>query len=54
MSKMNAVSLARIQGGSWISELGGGICCGVAIGLAIESAGAAIPMAIGTCMWALG
>ena len=53
MTKMDTMTLAQIQGGSWLSEFGGGLCCGIAIGEAFATGGILIPVAVGTCLWAL-
>ena len=53
MKDLNGGTLEQIQGGSWLSDFGGGLACGAAIGFAIGTGGWAIPGAIGTCLWAL-
>jgi hypothetical protein len=54
MRTMDGVTLEQIQGGSWLSEFGGGMACGISIGMAIETGGILVPVAIATCLWALG
>jgi uncharacterized membrane protein (Fun14 family) len=54
MHTLDMQDLIALEGGSWLSDFGGGLCCGIAIGEAVATGGVLVLVAIGTCAWALG
>jgi hypothetical protein len=55
MKDLDQIVLDELQGGGWLSDFGGGMACGLAIGGAgLVTGGLGIPLAIATCLWALG
>jgi hypothetical protein len=53
MKELDQIALDGIQGGGWLGDFGGGMACGLSIGLA-AAIPFGVPIAVATCLWALG
>lgn len=53
MKYLDEVALGQLEGGSWLSDFGAGLTCGVSIGMAAASGGGLILLAVGACLMVL-